>query len=186
MELKAIADDIETAERKELTTHIDELTEALSETNMPKAKLPESVFKEFFLPALSGEESDNRVAVMKYIEYAGTAYSEVDIIDKTGNVLFTCPPLYDRSINKANSPTIPYTEIAGTYELKKSRMVVEANNYMTEVVGNIRTDVDIDKTSGKERWQEIFKGYKEETKPSDIENNPTIDDSELDDLIDYD
>ena len=187
MELEKIAGEMESAELKTLSSNINELNDALNEpSNVLKAKLPEAVFKEFFLPGLSGEIKENDVTLMKYIEYAGTPYSEVDIIDDEGKVIFTCPPLYKRSINQLEKDPIPYTEIAGTYELKKTRMASEATAYMSEAVADIRSDVKISKDTSEDKWNNIFNRYKTPNTET-ADNNPTVsDDEDLDEIIDYD
>ncbi len=188
-ELKEIAKSMETNEMKELATHIDDLASAFeTEENVRKAKLPEKVFEEFFLPNLNGDDENNGVALMKYVEYAGGPYNEVDIIDKDGSTLFTCPPLYNRSTGE-NKSNIPYSEIAGTYELKKARLAAEADNYMHSVAGGINDSITIEESSSEFKWNKIFDRYKENEITDEnfiTGTTPASTETLSDDMIDYD
>ena len=167
--LKALATELENGDLKLLKDSIDELDNALSmDEFIVKAKMPEAIFKEAFLPTIAGMEKDNGVAMMKYIEYAGGPYREVDIVDKDGNTIYTCPPVYNRSVND-NNRRLPYSQIASTYELKKARMAVEGNNYLHNVSANISDSVVIEETSSGFIWGKIVDRYYKE----DIATNNT-------------
>ena len=166
--LKALATELENGDLKLLKESIDELDNALSmDEFIVKAKMPEVIFKEAFLPTIAGIEKDNGVAMMKYIEYAGGPYREVDIVDKDGNTLYTCPPVYNRSVNEGNR-RLPYSQISSTYELKRARMAIEANNYMHNVSVNIADSVVIEETSSEFIWGKIVDRY---FKPTTTDNN---------------
>jgi len=187
MELKEIATGMETQETKDLELHINELASALEDESMVrKAKLPENVFKDFFVPALTGELKENDVTIMKYVEYAGSPYAEVDIIDDKGEVMFTCPPLYNRSAPKIDKPVLPYTDIAGTYELKKARFKNEADNYMSDVVVGVREDIVVEETSSEEKWKKILGKYTSNNEVKMDDNITVEQDDDLEDFIDYD
>lgn len=185
--LQKIANGLENNDLKLLKDSIDELDNALKNDEfMQRAKMSESIFKTSFLPTIAGKEKDNGVTIMKYIEYAGGPYREVDIIDRDGNVLYTCPPVYNRS-NNENNKRLPYSQIAATYELKKARMANEADVYMHNVASGINSTVVIEETSSEFIWNKIVdKYYKDDVKTDNIEiktnNTNTIDDT----LINYD
>jgi len=189
-ELKEIAAAMNNTATEELKSHIDELDLALS-VAPKKARMPEHVFKEHFMTPLAKEK--NGIAHMKYIEYAGGPYSEVDIIDNSGTVLYTCPPLYNRSNVDDNAKNLPLAQIAGTYELKKARMESEATNYMNEVVVGINNNVKIDESDASFKWSKIYSRYVEEEKnTSTVKNEAPVStptstqDEDLESYIVYD
>jgi hypothetical protein len=185
--LQKIANGLENNDLKLLKSSIDELDDALkSDEFMQRAKMSESIFKSAFLPTIAGKEKDTGVTIMKYIEYAGGPYREVDIIDREGNVLYTCPPVYNRS-NNDNNKRLPYSQMAATYELKKARMASEADVYMHNVASGINNSVVIEETSSEFIWNKIIdKYYKEDIVNENIEiktdKSNLIDDT----LINYD
>ena len=185
--LKALATELENGDLKLLKESIDELDNALSmDEFIVKAKMPEVIFKEAFLPTIAGIEKDNGVAMMKYIEYAGGPYREVDIVDKDGNTLYTCPPVYNRSVNDGNR-RLPYSQIASTYELKRARMAIEGTNYLHNVSVNISDSVVIEETSSEYVWGKIVnKYYKEDNKLDNIDTITTNRDVIDDGIINYD
>lgn len=189
--LKQIAANMENQDMAELKSHIDDLDAVLnSEENTIKAKLPENVFSNTFLPSIAGETTNNDVMLMKYVEYAGGPYKEVDIVGRDGEVLYTCPPLYNRSENTAKTGNIPYSEIAGTYELKKARLPAEADNYMNNVAGGIKQNVKIEENSNEFKWGKIIDKYKKPEINEDdliVPNLPNTNTDKIDDdIIDYD
>lgn len=186
-ELKDMALGMERKDKEQLKSTIDDLSSAL-EVDNKKARLPENIFKHSFLPSLNGDIPENDVALAKYVEYAGGPYKEVDIVNNRGEIVYTCPPLYNRSSGKEGSK-IPYNELAGTYELKKARLPSEADNYMNNIAVGISNEISVEKTSNEYRWGKIFDRYTvnedipivDGNKPSNVQNDK-IDD----DFIDYD
>ena len=184
--LHKISTEMENNDLKLLKESIDELDNALqTDEYILKAKMPEVIFKEAFLPTIAGKEIDNGVAIMKYIEYAGGPYREVDIIDRDGNTLFTCPPIYNRSINDVNK-RMPYSQIAGTYELKKARLAMEANNYMENVAVGIANTITIEETSSEFKWGKIVDRYYKQEDTKESSNNEINRNIINDDFINYD
>jgi hypothetical protein len=76
---------------------IDELNAILS-ANRPR--VPEKLFVEFFLPVLTGEQKSVRMDYWLSLgdpgaeEYKIHPNSPVDIVDESGQVLFTVPPVF--------------------------------------------------------------------------------------------
>lgn len=190
--LKQIAANLQNEDMAVLKANIDDLDKALEQDSfMVKAKLPEQLFKEVFLPAITGVDKNGGVAVMKYIEYAGGPYREVDVVDKNGKTLFTCPPMYNRSDTKNNN-NIPYSQIASTYELKKARMANEANRYMQDVAGGISRNIVIEESSSEFKWNKIVERYtlpsnQEQSISDNIESVANDNENKIDDdMINYD
>lgn len=188
-ELKKIAEDMNNSDIKELKSTIDDLDKMLSEpVETNRAKLPESIFKNMFVEDLIKNKGQGVIGA-KFIEYAGGPYNEVDIIDNKGDTIFTCPPIYDRSSTDKKTKQIPFSEIAGTYELKKSRMPSEANKYMNDISSSIKNSVKVEENGNAYRWSVILNKYNDdaESKEDTITESININTNKVDDdLIDYD
>lgn len=186
-DLEGISNEIEKVEVVELKQHINDLDEAFNGSdNVRKATLPEKVLKDFFIPGFLDTDNKDNVAVMKFIEYAGSPYSEVDIINERGEVIFTCPPMMNNSKSDTGK-NIPYSELAGTYELKKARMIQEADQYMSGVAGGIASTVEIAKDNSTFTWNKIIEKYTVPNKiDEDIGVSNDLDDDMDDDFINYD
>lgn len=95
--------DPETVERQVIDQRMQESQRAVNVafdalvSNVPNAKLPETIFKEYFLPYFAGKvipnERDDRAA--QWIGIAGNPTREVDLIDNSGKVVLTVPSLFD-------------------------------------------------------------------------------------------
>jgi hypothetical protein len=89
-------------ERKSIVDNqIAELTSTINDahtnivTETKNSKMPMGVFIKFFLPFFNGTEQltkDNSI-IFKWIEYAGSVHSAVDLVDERGDVVDTIPPL---------------------------------------------------------------------------------------------
>lgn len=64
-------------------------------------QLPEKLFVDNFLPVFSGKVKmeDNNQAIVAWIAIAGSPVASVDIIDSSGKVLFTVPPIAKSDIS---------------------------------------------------------------------------------------
>lgn len=89
---------LENAEMAEEREFIDDLITTIE--SEPNVRVPEPVFREIFLPYITGEkeikQGDDTVEPIKHwMGLAGGATSKVDVVDVKGNVLFTVPPVLD-------------------------------------------------------------------------------------------
>jgi hypothetical protein len=132
-------------------------------TNKENSKLPEEIFKDYFLPFFIGQKTDNKNIISDWVSIAGTPMCEVDIIDPAGKTLFTVPPLYDtnivESINKNNKSL---TEVYNSYELKNSHLPAVAQKYLDNELSNKIDQIrNNDETISKstEAWNNILKRY---------------------------
>jgi len=86
-------------EMKEAASNIQQIDAELKAQG-DKRRLEESIFVHVFLPMFLGtpmEQRQYKVDLPNWVAYAGNPYWEVDVIDTKGTVLFTVPPIFDRS-----------------------------------------------------------------------------------------
>ena len=57
--------------------------------NESRARIPENIFNEVFKPVFEGRVEENRDRIEKWVELAGSPYSEVDLIGEEGVVVAT-------------------------------------------------------------------------------------------------
>lgn len=80
-------------------TRIDFIHEKLIET-AERAKFPVDLFTEHFAPYFFGDKQVPRDADIfgTWVGIAGSPMASVDVVDKSGKVEFTVPPLFDTNI----------------------------------------------------------------------------------------
>jgi len=184
---------------KDLVTKGMETMDFINEP-VVKATMNEDIFREHFIEVLvNGSDDPDDKRIDFWVNYAGDVYSEVDIIDIDGNVLYTTPGLFARATTNDDSK-IPFSEIANTYELKKDGLPGEVDKFMNSITDSIIDKLGIDKTDNTIRWNLIyyemydlldkymkFKNGETTTINGDNEELQVENEEEvLDDLIDYD
>ena len=65
-------------------------------TDEDTARMPEKIFAGVFVPIFVGEESLYNATLETWVNFAGSPYRSVDIIDARGNTLYRVPPIYER------------------------------------------------------------------------------------------
>lgn len=100
-----------------------------------KTQLPEHVFVNFFLPFFAGRPVlPGRNVVAEWIGVAGTPMSEVDVVDSTGQVLFTVPAIFNTNILEIANRKAgrSFADIFSEYELRKAGVPIAANGYLAQ------------------------------------------------------
>jgi len=180
--LQEYSDRIIDNKRDEVARQIDEV--ALEILTIPKAKLPEEVFVEYFLDFFrNGGYLTDSPLLLKWIELSGSMYNEVEIIDNQGNILYVTPPLMGSPELDSSLENTNFSNIVNTYQLKANNLPVMGLNYLNTQLNGVDKMV----TSGEQnmyttRWLNIFNLY---SGNNDIGLLPTSNTS-MDDLINYD
>lgn len=75
-------------------------------TDQPLKKIPETVFSSLFLPFFTGEAQSTRdnPAIAHWIGLVGSGTEPAEVVDVSGNVLFTVPPMFDSSRIRTDRP----------------------------------------------------------------------------------
>lgn len=102
-------------------------------------------------PMSTGER---RHLLDKWMEFAGGPYNEVNLIDDTGEVVLVVPRLFTRPNINFNSDEF-YENIA-SYELKKNRLAVDGDRYLTNVMNNLPINVKLNKFTDDIKWKKIY------------------------------
>jgi len=133
-------------------------------TGIENNKLPENIFKNYFLPVISGVTTDqNYSKVMEeWISVAGTAMSSVDIINDNGEVLFTTPPILDTSVinkmkNSDNDKS--FTSILENYAVRNVNFPPEAKAFLRNELNKKLDTIGTDTPNITTNWKKIFTKY---------------------------
>jgi len=171
--------------RDKLITTISENVNTFHDNIVNKAEvgvLPETLFKEHFLPFFSGDKLENVNEVLAdWVKIAGTPMSEVTIIDDTGNKLFNVPALMNTNILDVVKPVNQggLDKVFVEYTKNKGNILANPENTLNNML-NTQFKARFSKENFKDaddRWRTIVERYK---KPQ--ENN-VINDSGNDELI---
>lgn len=151
-------------------------------------KLPENIFVAHYLPLFSGEQSlvGNSDLIDTWLGIAGSRTGEVAIIDQKGQELFRVPPIMDTShINVVDRDEgKSFADITAMSMLYSQNIVSQGEQYLNQNVNEkIGTLVGPPKDQNKERWDAIMRRY---NKLPASTKTTTVDQTEQDDLIEYD
>lgn len=129
------------------------------------SKLPEDIFAGYFLPHFSGQQpiSSNSQVLAEWIGIAGTPTSEVDVIDKAGQTLFTVPSMFDTSAIDVTKRDVgnSISDIYAQFDLKSNNIPVVANRFLNAQLSKKLEDIDGHHSHNDvtERWGKIFERY---------------------------
>lgn len=149
--------------RKGVQDHIsnsaDDFYDALV-TNSEVIKLPEHIFKGYFLNKLIGLEDDEHW-VREWIAIAGTPSSEMDVVDTEGRVLFRVPSLLQsRSVFlEASEADLSY--IMSRYEQMCSNIPIQGERFFSEAM-SVKIQQLFSGVSSREyldKWKYILDRY---------------------------
>lgn len=161
-----MADTNETFEMAQLRERNRALADQLAVSNNA-GKLPEYLFVSNFLPYFCGERlmSANPNVFPMWVSIAGSATSEVDILNDRGETIFSVPALVDLStIDPVRKPgdASALGQIAGMAKMHANQTPTAGTNYMNaklaEKFNKIVTRSETF-TTNQERWNAIFARY---------------------------
>lgn len=115
-------------------------------TNSVNAKLPESIFKQLFLPILSAQATiENNTNLYKYwVSVAGSPSASIDVVSDQdrSTVLFTLPPVINTSQINHFPGSTPISEITINAQMHSKHIPIEGTRYeakhMSEKAKEIR------------------------------------------------
>lgn len=152
-----------------------------------KARLPEHLFKAYFLPRFFGREENDSAWIEQWVAIAGSPFKPVDIFE--GNaVLFEVPPLFDYDSVQPASGNYK-TSIADAIKMSQllmQRSPIEANRVLD---GFLQSRKFVRSTPEKQAvfeqtWQAIFARYGLVEPPSPAQSDSSTPSSP--DQTDYD
>lgn len=150
---------------KQLNDSMSDVFSALVENN-PKAKLPEELFVSNFLPFFLGvnKVERNEDFLPTWISVAGTPAADVDIIDKSGKVIFTVPSFIDSEfINPLKNTTgLSYSDIIAMSTLYGNNIPKQGadvlNKGLSDKINRLK-DKSPNYASKIKMWETIFIRY---------------------------
>jgi hypothetical protein len=188
MDTKKIEQQIDTAITDEIKQKISSVYDSLV-VNQPRGKIPEEIFKQHFLPYFAGEKpitTESKI-MEQWISVAGTPMSEVNVINNTGEVLFSVPSLFDTKIidTVIKDRKSSLTDIYTNSEVRSSRIPSEGIAYLaralTDKVQNIAGTSKVD-IENKQRWETIMQRYDKQSKSN---SSNTVNNSSNEDDFEY-
>ena len=149
-------------------------------------KLPEEIFKHYFLPYFCGEKSLVNTNILKeWISIAGSPSKEVAILNNIDEELFRVPALMDTNtidtLSKKDGLSI--TDIFLNYELQNGLLPIIGSRYLKEAMDNKVSTIIKSSASFEQnvtRWDDIFSRYGKSSKPiNESEKSINTDDDDL-------
>lgn len=137
----------------------DEILKALD--SLSTARLPERIFKGYFLPLFTCEE-DNPAKLAEWIAVAGSPFNIVDIFDEAGNVVLTIPPILDnRSVNPSKLDGLSFAHIMTTYGQYSRQSPVLGERYLRKTLGDqVEAIGEVKDGAWSEKlWAKVFDRY---------------------------
>jgi len=133
----------------------------LSPADIPR--LAERIFVNVFLPLFAGDETLIYDATFNtWVSFAGSPYTDVHVVDTKNNILFTVPPLLDRSaINPVNRLSVSIAHVvttAGQFaRIHPTQGSVYLHNELSKRAIVMKVPANI--LNNLEIWNNIFKRY---------------------------
>ncbi len=157
--------DIEAFQRQKDAEIIDQIsTDLMAIEKQTQAKLPEAVFKAYFLPLFAGYPTDKTVNEALWASIAGNPYRTVDIVDESGQVLFTVPPLLVRERidpTRIDQHTSPMSHVMQTLQQLARISPIKARRYLEAEFNkrNIHQEAHEEVLLMIHQWKTIFDRY---------------------------
>ena len=141
-----------------------------SVVELPKGKLPERIFKDYFLPYFIGDKviPDDNSVIDNWISVAGGMTNKVDILGDNGEVVYTVPALVDTSyVGVRQQNKISIYDMLATATQKNERIVNSGDEILTiaeDEVSKISHSSELEQF-----WIMIYKRYNLLIEDSDVE-----------------
>lgn len=152
-------DSLTHADLSEADAFAKEVYDAIKE---PNVRVPENVFREIFLGAFAAGENENvGPALAHWMGIVDSPTAEADVVDMSGNVLFTVPPVFETSRIDTDAVGPRYSAFLYEYAdqakihpaLAQPELVANMENRLTGHLGNSKESPYID------QWKGIFQRY---------------------------
>jgi hypothetical protein len=160
--LEDISNNMKETEKNKLKHDIGALyNEIVVETAKVKPVIPETVFKTYFLDFFRTFKTNDLQSSLglKWIELAGSVYSEVDIIDVNGNVVSTVPAIMSRPSTNEQLAKVKFDNIASTFEQKSNVISEMGVNYLNMALNGLDKLVQPSDNAYVNKWKLLFKRY---------------------------
>lgn len=127
-------------------------------------KMEEELFVGYFLPHFCNKVpiSTQPAIIAQWISIAGSPMSEVDVIDRAGEILYTVPSLFDTSIINVAERKVgdSIADISAEFDLRNNNIPAVAQTFLRNQLQRKLSIVNkhVNDTA-QQRWQLIFTRY---------------------------
>ena len=191
------------AKKAELTSAIDDIHSTLTNiTNLSKPRISEEIFIKEILPYACGDiesSNDNDEFRNRYINMFGGLNIAVDIVGKSGELLFTIPPIVTTEFLTVtrSDDSVSYGELVRYGALLGARTSHAQANYLSSSLGQKGDEIVqqqrlFGSQLGFDAWVAIFKRYNKKhalskmlSTASETGNIPKTSSSDSDDDLVY-
>jgi len=158
-------DDLEDFRNQRLADEIKGIAEQLASVSGGEgARISERIFVNVFLPFFAGDPDPvYKIGIQHWINTAGSVFSSVAVIDSSGGVLFTVPPLCDRSavqpVSRDGGPSIAHVG-ASTNQLANvhpKQGAAYLNNELSKRALIMKVPINV--VNHIDVWNKIFTRY---------------------------
>lgn len=157
-----------------ITDAMKAILEPVSNINI---RLSESVFVTHYLPYFANSDARTQ-AIERWLGVSKHPYYPVDIIDATGKVLFTVPPLWLRQKTRVyNDESVSFSEVMLRVQIKSDVVPASGEKFFNECMPYFLTQPD-DIKDYSSIWNSIFKRYGYIT--DNLDDNSTNTDTDYD------
>ena len=176
-ELEELSASLKDSEHNRLSSEISAIQEILESPELNKNNfIPESVFKEEFLPffkdfmsnKIDKKDVKNNTLMYKWLALAESPYKEVDVLNMKGEKIFSVPPLYNKDGVKLEPlKTTPFSEIGMETENRTGILWEDGENYLAQRLSALPKEAFLNPnevTDDIKRWEDIFKRYENDNK----------------------
>lgn len=173
-----VVDSITAQMQENARTQIAEIHKALVPDHK-NARLPESVFKQEFLPYFSGkvDVTTSNPVLGRWVGVAGTAMSEVDVFDDvTGDTIYTVPALTDTTVLNVidRKPGNSFADIFENFKLYGRTAPGAGNQYLAKALDQKIKDIvtpQVNTSTVADRWIAIIGRYETDAKTTSSKNS---------------
>lgn len=162
---------------------IDFIHNRLAET-ATRVRFPINLFNDYFAPYFFGQKpiSEQSDIFATWIGIAGSPTSEVDVIDTTGNIVFTVPPLFNTDVIDILRKDSELSRVIDSYNTYSNALPAVAmgfvkNNLLPAADNALNTIGKADKITGWAKIAQYYTPKEQKSQPiiSSIGNNEDTD-----------
>ena len=131
-----------------------------------RRELPEALFKELYLPYFAGQDNINSRPdlIEKWLNVAGTGFSEVNLINDSGEVIATVPGLSSTLHLQVSTSSVNLSDACRQAEIVGSQIKSLGTRYFNSALlarekELIDTIVPDSLESVKQKWNEVFQHF---------------------------
>ena len=135
-------------------------------------KVPEDVFKQFFLPFFAGEADINKSpeVLANWITIAGNGFREVEVVDNSGETVAIVPGVNSTLSLQTSNSAINIHEAMRMVEIKGSQIPRRGQDYMIDVFQHKQSEMfSATADSNSEtaaKWAKVFQRFNVNTPAS--------------------